>query len=285
MYRTKSKSRALLLTALAIGLSSSAVQALTPSGAAILVPHRAVYEMTLDSSRPATGISGVKGRMVFEFAGSGCEGYTMNMRLVTRIVGSTGRSVVTDLRSSTWEQGAGKRYRFNSSQYKGDTLEEKTSGDAKRSDADGHVIVHMSVPSPRQLKVTGPVMFPTQHSLAILNTAKRGESVLQTRIYDGSSEGDKVYATTAFIGQRLKPGAKKPPKRVENDEVLDALDSWPVSISYFETDEGAGETPAYQLSFRIYNNGVSRNLVIDYGDFAIKGDLSALEFMPLSKCE
>ena len=88
-----------MLTALAIGLSSSAVQALAPSGAAILVPHRAVYEMTLDTSRPASGISGVKGRMVFEFAGSGCDGYTMNMRLVTRVEGSTGRSIVTDLRS------------------------------------------------------------------------------------------------------------------------------------------------------------------------------------------
>ena len=271
--------------AFAIGLSSNAVYALAPSGTAILVPHRAVYEMTLDSSRPASGISGVKGRMVFEFAGSGCDGYTMNMRLVTRVEGSTGRSIVTDLRSSTWEQGAGTRYRFNSSHYKGEALEEATSGDAERSDADGHVNVHVSAPKPKDLKVTAPVMFPTQHSLAILETAKKGITVLQARVYDGSSKGDKVYSTTAFIGKRLEPGAKLPPKRVANDKELDKLESWPVSISYFETGDEAGETPVYQLNFRMYNNGVSRSLMIDYGDFAIKGDLSSLEFMPLSKCE
>jgi hypothetical protein len=285
MFRTKSNSSVFLLTALVLWLSSYGVHALPQSGAAVLVPHRAVYEMTLDSSRPASGISAVKGRMVFEFAGSDCDGYTMNMRLVTRVEGSTGRSIVTDLRSSTWEQGAGKRYRFNSSHYKGEALEETTSGDAERSGDDDHVNVHVNVPKPKQLKVVGPVMFPTQHSLAILDKAKKGESVLQTRIYDGSSKGDKVYSTTAFIGKRLKPGAKQPAKRVENDKVLDKLDSWPVSISYFETDEDAGEMPVYQLNFRMYDNGVSRNLVIDYGDFAIKGDLSSLEFMPLSKCE
>jgi hypothetical protein len=164
-------------------------------------------------------------------------------------------------------------------------LEESTSGDAERSSTHDHVDVHVSVPKPKKLKVTGPVMFPTQHSLAILESAKKGQSVLQTRIYDGSSEGDKVYTTTAFIGKRLKPGVKRHPKRVENDKVLDMLDSWPVSISYFETEKDAKETPVYQLNFRMYDNGVSRDLVIDYGNFAIKGDLSSLEFMPVSKCE
>ncbi len=285
MYRNTSKISALLLTAVALGLSSNVAQALAPGGAAKLVPHRAVYDMTLDSSRPASGVSGVKGRMVFEFAGSGCDGYTMNMRLVTRIVGATGSSILSDLRSSTWEQGAGKRYRFNSSHYKGEKLEESTSGDAERSGANDHVDIQVSVPKSKTLKVPGPVMFPTQHSLAILESAKKGQSVLQARIYDGSSEGDKVYSTTAFIGKRLKPGAKRHPKRVDNDKTLEALESWPVSISYFETEEGPAETPVYQLNFRMYNNGVSRDLVIDYGDFAIKGDLSSLEFMPYTKCD
>lgn len=273
------------MSAVALALSASTAQALVPGGGIKLAPHRAVYDMTLDSSRPASGVSGVKGRMVFEFAGSGCDGYTMNMRLVTRIAGATGSSILSDLRSSTWEQGAGKRYRFNSSHYRGEKLEESTSGDAERSGSDDHVDIKVSVPKSKTLKVTGPLMFPTQHSLAILESAKRGQSVLQTRIYDGSSDGDKVYSTTAFIGKRLKPGDKSYPNRIENDKALEALDSWPVSISYFETDQGAEETPVYQLNFRMYNNGVSRDLVIDYGDFALKGNLSSLEFIPSNECD
>ena len=274
----------LLLGLAVVGAFANSSVAFVPGGAVNLVPHRAVYEMTLDQSRPASGVAGVQGRMVFEFAGSGCDGYTMNMRLVTRIEGETGRSSTTDLRSSTWEEGRGKRFRFNSSQYRGEKLEESTSGDAERAASRSDVDVQVSGPKPKELKVSGPVLFPTQHSLAILEAAKQGKSVLQARVYDGSGKGDKVYATTAFIGKPVKPGAKRPEKRVKNDEALDKLVSWPVSISYFDNDE-PGETPVYQLGFRFYENGISRDLVIDYGDFAIKGDLSSLELMPSQRCD
>ena len=273
-----------LLGVLLFGAYSESTLALAPGGAANLAPHRAVYEMTLDQSRPASGVAGVQGRMVFEFAGSGCDGYTMNMRLVTRIEAETGRSSMTDLRSSTWEEGRGNRFRFNSSQYRGQDLEESTSGDAERSEAESDVDVHVNAPKPKQIKVPGPVFFPTQHSIAILEAAKEGKSVLQARVYDGSGKGDKVYSTTAFIGKPMKPGDRRPEQRVKNDEALEKIVSWPVSISYFDNEEEGG-TPDYQLSFRFYANGVSRDLVIDYGDFAIKGNLSSLELMPSQDCK
>ncbi|MGI9387672.1 MAG: cell envelope integrity EipB family protein [Methyloligellaceae bacterium] len=276
--------RPMLLGVLLLGAHAGSALAFVPGGAANLVPHRAVYEMTLDHSRPANGVAGVRGRMVFEFAGSGCDGYTMNMRLVTRIEAETGRSSTTDLRSSTWEEGHGKRFRFNSSQYRGQDLEESTSGDAERAAAENDVDVHVNAPKPKELKVPGPVLFPTQHSIAILEAAKKGKSILQARVYDGSGKGDKVYSTTAFIGKPVKPGAKAPEKRVKNDEALEKIVSWPVSISYFDNKE-EGTTPVYQLGFRFYANGISRDLVIDYGDFAIKGDLSSLELMPSQGCE
>ena len=285
MIRIKTIAAAALLAVITMWLSANVVHAIALGNAGELAPHRAVYEMTLDTSRPAKGVSGVRGRMVFEFAGSGCDGYTMNMRLVTRVEAQTGRASMTDLRSSTWEQGAGKQYRFNSSNYQGEKLEETTSGDAERSDNDGHVVVHVRAPKAKDIKVDGPVLFPTQHSLELLRAARSGKHLLQARVYDGSSNGDKVYATTAFIGKKLQPGAKLPAKRIANDEALEKLESWLVSISYFDTEEEVTETPVYQLNFRLYTNGVSRELLIDYGDFAIKGVLSSLEFMSPPECE
>lgn len=261
------------------------VHAISSTGASSLAPHRAVYEMTLDESRPASGVSGVQGRMVFEFVGSGCDGYTMNMRLVTQVEGESGRSIVTDLRSSTWEQGAGKQYRFNSSQYRGDRLEEATSGDAERTNGDENVKVHVLTPEAKELQVSGPVLFPTQHSLAILEAAKAKKSILQARVYDGSSKGDKVYMTTTFIGKKKIDSANEVSPDADKSKSLSGMESWPVSISYFENGPDASETPVYQLSFRLYTNGVSRELLIDYGDFAIKGNLSSLEVMPAAKCE
>lgn len=277
--------RYVLLNAIFVLSTVASVHAFSSTGVSGLAPHRAVYEMTLDVSRPASGVSGVLGRMVFEFAGSGCDGYTMNMRLVTQVEGESGRSIVTDLRSSTWEQGAGKRYRFNSSQYRGDKLEESTSGDAERINGNENVEVHVIAPNKMDMKVAGSVLFPTQHSLAILESAKAGKKILQARVYDGSSKGDKVYTTTTFIGKKVVDDDGKPTSDVVKDKNLSGIESWPVSISYFENGPDATDTPVYQLSFRLYSNGVSRDLLIDYGDFAIKGDLSSLELMPAPKCD
>ena len=42
--------------------------------------------------------------------------------------------------------------------------------------------------------------------------------------------------------------------------------------------------PTFEIAFRFYANGVSRRLFIDYGDFAIRGELKEIEFLEPSKC-
>ena len=51
-----------------------------------------------------------------------------------------------------------------------------------------------------------------------------------------------------------------------------------MSIGYFEP-KGGDLIPSYQIDFRLYENGVSRELFIDYGDFSIHGTLTALEYL------
>ncbi len=97
-----------------------------------LAAHRAIYEMTLDDARSASGITGIDGRMVFEFTGSECDGYSLNMRMVTQMTDSQGQTNLTDLRSSTWEQGDGQKFRFQSAQYLNDKLGDVTMGRAVR---------------------------------------------------------------------------------------------------------------------------------------------------------
>ena len=146
-----------------------------------LTPHRAVYEMTLDESRPGSGIGGIRGRMVFEFTGSVCEGYTLNMRLVTQVTDTRGQPMVTDLRSSTWEQGDGRKFRFNSSQYLNDKLSEATTGDAARHAKGDKVSVKVNRPKKSELELPADVLFPTQHSKELLRAALDGRTILQAR--------------------------------------------------------------------------------------------------------
>src|SRR5262245_63686782 len=144
-----------------------------------LTPHRAVYEVTLDDARSASGITCIEGRMVFEFSGSECDGYTLNMRMVTQMTDSQGQTNLTDLRSSTWEQGDGQKFRFQSAQYLNDKLGDVTMGRATRNPA--AVQVKLSQPSHAELNLSGKVLFPTQHSLALMNAALDGQGLLDRK--------------------------------------------------------------------------------------------------------
>jgi EipB-like len=252
-----------------------------------LAPHRAIYDMSLGKAVAGANISDVRGRLVFDFSGSACEGYALNTRLVTEIVDRDGKEMVTDLRSSTWEHAKGERFRFNSSQYLNQRLSEQVVGLASRGKDAAGVNISIEKPKKRQVKLGGSAMFPTQHSLAVLDAAQRGRSLVQANIYDGSEKGAKYFETTTFIGNPFPPGGNAGFKTIPNSEKLDDLVSWPVSISYFETKEDGGSdegTPTYELSFRLYANGVSRKLQIDYGNFSIAGELSRIDFFEPAKC-
>jgi hypothetical protein len=268
------------------GLLAGHAQALAPKEPNKLVAHRAVYEMTLDDTRSAsgiTGITGIDGRMVFEFTGSQCDGYSLNMRMVTQMTDAQDQTNLTDLRSSTWEQGDGGKFRFQSSQYVNDKLGDVTMGRAVRETPTEAIKVKLSHPSQAELELSGPVLFPTQHSLALIERAEAGETLLQARIYDGSEKGRKIYDTTAVIGRIVPPGADTKIEAIAKEKGLNELASWPVSIGYFE-DKGGDLTPSYQIDFRLYENGVSRELLIDYGGFSVLGTLTALEYLKTPEC-
>ena len=266
-----------------VGTPADRAQAFAGKEPNKLAAHRAIYEMTLDDARSASGITSIDGRMVFEFTGSECDGYSLNMRMVTQMTDSQGQTNLTDLRSSTWEQGDGQKFRFQSAQYLNDKLGDVTMGRAVRERPNEAVQVKLSQPSTAELNLSGPLLFPTQHSFALIAAARTGQGLFQARVYDGSEKGQKVYDTTAFIGTEVRPGDDPKLEQVAKDKGLGELPSWPVSIGYFEA-KGGDLTPSYQIDFRLYKNGVSRELLIDYGDFSIHGTLTSLEYLKAPEC-
>jgi hypothetical protein len=307
------------VTATGCGVMSVAVagtayaQALTTRSPVNLAPHRAIYEMKLGDTRSGSGVTDLSGRMVFEITGSVCEGYTQNMRFVMETSNRDGASSTTDMRSSSWEDGAAARYRFTVSNYRDQEQTDATSGNALRSGesaggaggvagkaADksaaskeiatakgaGEVKVELTKPQATTLNLPGKVVFPVQHSRMLIDAALAGQSLLEADLYDGSEKGEKVYATTAVLGKSVKGEPVSIAAKVKNAEKLKGMTSWPVSISYFDkSKEKEDSLPVYEIAFRYFANGVSENLVIDYGDFSIQGALKEIEFYDTPKCE
>jgi hypothetical protein len=224
--------------------------------------------------------------MVYELTGSTCEGYTQNMRFVTLMVNQNGNTITTDLRSSSWEEATGKRFRFNSSQFRDQKPTEATAGDAARANTAGDVKVELTKPAKKDLSLSSRVHFPVQHSIALIKAAKTNQTIFRADLYDGSEKGEKVYDTVSFIGRQIPAGGNRQLPAVKNADALDQIPAWPVSIGYFEPDsDKADAVPVYELSFLFFENGVSRKLFIDYGEFAIQGVLREIVFHEPSKCE
>lgn len=253
---------------------------LPAQAAALLAPHRAVYDLSLDQASENTGITGLSGRMVYEFEGSACDGYTVTFRFVTRIDGDES-SRLSDMQTTTYEEGDGKSFRFSTKSFVDQQLDKEVRGTATlRAD---ETEVRIEKPEPKSVSVARS-QFPTQHLLELVEKAKKSESFYETTIFDGSDEGDKVMTTTVVIGRLQDPQSRDPELKVMDD--LADQRHWPVEIAYFDLSEGNGEEiPSYRIAFKLYENGITRDLLMDYGEFAMKGQLVDLKMLkPAAAC-
>lgn len=250
-----------------------------------LRPHRAVYELTLAGRSEKSEIGAVTGRLVYEFVGSTCDGFSTQFRLVTRLENTDGRSRVSDMRTSSFEDAAGTSFDFLTQNFVETTMTDESKGTAKRTE-DG-VASAVTRPVERKIELPTDINFPTRHMTKIIAAAVAGETLAQVKLYDGSEGGSRLYDTTAVIGKPLTGAEADSPEPVAERPELADIRRWPMTISYFDPEKrGRGEdTPEYQLSFLLYENGISRRLKLDYGDFALNGKLTDLKLIEMPACK
>jgi EipB-like len=268
------------LTIAAVGFASGFAGA--PAAAAAGGPflaHQALYELSLVKSRGTNAINDARGRILYNFSGSACEGYTSEFRQVSELDSGEGKVTLSDLRSTSWEDGAGKSYRFKIDTRMNDADSSPVDGVAER-DGD-HVTVKLKQPVAKTFTLDGNTVFPTEQIQRIIAAAREGKSVLELQVYDGSDNGEKVYNTLSVIGQPIPADrtVATPDPSTAND-AMKSLKRWPVTVSYYDHDAPArdGEqTPVYAMSFELFENGVSRALMLDYNDFVISGAMGKFD--------
>jgi len=244
-----------------------------------LVPHRAVYNLELAQASERSGINSMYGRMVYEFTGSECDGYRVNFRFVTQVE-TGGEKKITDQQSSTFEDMKNGRFEFESKTYNNEELSKQVSGMAQRRD--DKIAVDLTEPVAKELNLTA-ARFPTQHTLDVIKRAEHGEHFFEARVFDGSDNADKTLYTSTVMGSPVGVTADDPD--AANAGKLKAEKTWPVTIAYFDDAPGTDGIPTYRMSFKLYANGVSRDLLMDYGDFSLKGTLVKLDFLPEDACK
>ena len=234
-----------------------------------LQAHRAVYDLSLDKASDRSGITGITGRMVYEFNGSPCEGYTVNFRFVTQIATSDSTRL-SDQQTTTYEDAKGKTFSFVTKSFIDQSLDKEVKGTAVQKENGLEVDLDKPQKNVVQLAAT---QFPTQHLVELIGKAESGERFYETSLFDGSEDADKVMTTTVVVGKKTE--AEKSDPELPALAKLAKDKYWPVDIAYFDLSgaDGGEEVPQYRISFKLHENGLTRDLVMDYGDFSMTGKL------------
>ena len=254
-----------------------------PATASAIAPHQAVYDLSLVQLRKGADLSSVTGRLAFEIDGSTCEGWSTSFRMMNRFQPNEGDTKLLDTQTTSFESADGLSMRLNQKEYLNGALNSETriavSRDAVAQPAKGERGEAGTAP----FVLPGNVMFPMQHQLRLMTEAEAGANRDDSIVYDGS-DAEKTFRVITFIGKRKAPGSNAHDNADRDAAALSAIASWPVTISYYRNSTGAPDTPEYQVSFDLYENGVATGLVLDYDDFVLGGDLSRLEFGKATPC-
>jgi hypothetical protein len=242
-----------------------------------LTPHRAVYDLTLAQASGGKAPAAARGRIAFDFTGSSCEGWVQNFRQITELQPAEGPPRLSDMRSATFEAGDGKDFRFRIETKLDNVPAEDIDGKAKKK-TDAQLSVDLARPKQSSVALDGGALFPTEHLRHILAAARADERIVEAKVFDGSGDGEKIFDTLTVVGKPTKGAVSEKAAQIKP---LDELRRWPVSISYFEPAK-RDEQPIYVLSFDLYENGISRALKLDYGDFALTGEMTELAILPSS---
>ncbi|MBL8907629.1 MAG: cell envelope integrity EipB family protein [Rhizobiales bacterium] len=271
-------------------LALGALQAASGSGLAadvVLAPHRAVYDVTLKRTSERADLSGADGRLAMELGGSDCEGWTTSFRMANEFRPREGNGRVIDTQSAGWESGDGLSMRYNQREFLDGSQQAERKVSARRDAAGGIGQAEFEKPEQRTLELSPDTVFSIEHQKRLLRAAMAGSSHDSTLVFDGSDDS-AGYRAIAFIGARKAPGQARSAIAGAAGEVLSKLSAWPMTISFYSTkpgEDGGEATPAYQIGLTMYENGVADNLVLDYGDFALGGNLKVLEFLKQEPCE
>jgi hypothetical protein len=262
---------------LILGLATVIVSAQVASAQAFqLLSHRAIYELSLLPGRGGD-ISGVSGRMVLEWADA-CEGYTTQQRMVMRLTSGEGKQIDSDFRLSSWEDKSGESFRFDVRTAFGKGTPEVYKGRATRSGSSGKA--KFRKPDGLSLKLPRGVVFPSEHIARLIDKALAGESRMALPVFDGTGKGG-LFETVGLV---LGPDARK----TAADDILakgkmPLVPAWRVRLSFFDYNTG-DSLPSYEVSLRLFANGVADRLVLDYSDFAVVGTLKDFTILEGAGC-
>jgi len=245
----------------------------------VLVPHRATYDMKLATARPNSGILEVNGRMVLEMVDS-CDAWEVKQRIKLKFLRNEGDEFDTDSSFTSYETKDGLGLRFSVRNIQDQEVEEELRGHADLEGQGGKGRASFTLPEVRNFELPAGTLFPTTHLALIIRHARDGDKSVSYSVFDGARL-DGAFQVNAVIGK--PPRATGPAVRGDVG-LLRNQPSWGVRLAFFAAGDQGTANPEYELALDLLGNGISRSMMLDYGEFAVDARLVQLQALPRPRC-
>jgi hypothetical protein len=260
-------------------IAVGAVAVLGPAAADVMLePHRAVYRLSLAETQAQSPLLEVRGGLVIEWQ-LACDGWLSRQRLGFVAATEAGQGFSHDVRFSSWEAKDGSRLRYSVRSYENDDVEEEYRGEAWVKNGSGGV-ASFTEPEERDVKLPPGTIFPTDHLRRLLDSAAEGRRIVSHQVFDGWGFDALTQITSAITEPRsiaLGNGEAQGEAQEEKGR------AWPVSMAYYNIERGE-DVPEFEAGFLLVENGVLRDLTLDYGDFRLDATLEQLELLTRPEC-
>ncbi len=250
------------------------------SGAATaveLVSHRALYAMTLHSTKSGSGITSVNGEMAIDWSRT-CAGWTFEHRSVIDVVFTNRDPVRLSANATSWESVDGSEYRFSIRNLTNGKVTQKVEGVARLGVRGGRGSVTFTAPKRRKMVLPAGTMFPARHSEELIELAAGAPTLVTRTVFDGMSF-DGAFQLSAALGPLARRGAGDG----EGMEALAGRRYWPAQLAFFPVASAAA-APEHEVGMHMYDNGVADQLLVSFGDFTVRSRLSKLKILKSPVC-
>ncbi len=241
-------------------------------GSAFLVPHRAMYDLSLESTHGG-GTVAASGSMSFQVTDT-CTGWASQQQLRLQLVTREGQAsdMVSDY--ATLESKDGRHLTFDMQEQDNGSVTEQVRGEASLTAA-GDGEIRFTLPKRSTMALPRGTLFPMAHTAAIIAAAEEGRKSIDPVLFDGTSADGPTDSYVTILGWQTPPSQSDYPS-------LAGQGSGRVHVSFFPRTQGA-VTPDYEIGMRYFAGGVSDRLDMDFGDFTMRGRLVA--FSPGKKAD
>jgi len=246
-----------------------------------IIPHRAVYSMSLASVKKSSSLADLKGSLTFEW-GDSCDGWPVQQHLQLRFTYAEGDDINISSSVTTWEAKNGGKYHFNVRRTENGKEKEIFRGRVTMG-KNGGIAKYTLPDNKKDIPLSEETLFPSAHTKMVLEKAAAGnDKFFSRRVFDGSDEKGQSDISV-FIGGRNERSLGSEVSPDLRDNPLLASSFWPVRLAFFDIDSETGE-PDYEMNMVLQENGIARSLLLEYKTFSISGVLKSIEALPAPDC-